>query len=92
VPAPRWHPAPRLVRALANATQLVGALVPLPAMYRYESLRVMAGITYAGSSAKAATELGWTARSLQEGMRPTLVDCMRQLGMQPPANLLGSGD
>ena len=92
VPAPRWRPSPTIVRTLANTTQLLGALVPLPSMYRYESLRVMAGITYAGNSAKAVTELGWTARTLQEGMRPTLLDCMRRLGMQPPKRLLGSED
>ena len=87
IPAPRRHPSPRTMRMLANISQLVGAVVPLPEMYRYESLRVMAGITYAGSSIKAEKELGWTARSLQEGMRPTLLDCMRELEMQPPATL-----
>lgn len=82
IPAPRWQPSPWVMRTAATFSQLVGALVPLPQMYRYESLRVMAGITYAASSAKAERELGWCARSLEEGLRPTLEACMRELGMQ----------
>jgi len=82
VPAPHWHPSPWVLRTAATFAQLVGAVVPLPQMYRYESLRVMAGITYAASSAKAESELGWHARPLEEGLRPTLAACMRELGMQ----------
>jgi hypothetical protein len=45
----------------------------------------MAGITYGGSSGKAERELGWSGRSLEEGLRPTLFACMRELGMPLPA-------
>ena len=84
VPAPRRRASPRVVRALANTSQILGALLPLPPMYRHESLRVIAGTTYGGTSAKAEKELGWTARSLEECLPEMLLDCMRELGMQPP--------
>ena len=47
-------------------------------------LRVNAGVTYLGSSAKAERELGFRARPLEEGMRETVLHEMRLLGMHPP--------
>jgi nucleoside-diphosphate-sugar epimerase len=81
---PRLHPDPWLVKALAHWMKLLGRFVPLAETARYESLRVMAGVTYGGSSAKAERELGWTTRPLESGLRATLHDCMRELGMLPP--------
>jgi nucleoside-diphosphate-sugar epimerase len=84
LPMPKWRPAPRTMQLLAEVARVVGALVPLPDNYRYESLRVMAGVTYGGSSAKAERELGWTYRPLEVGLRETILDCMRELNMRAP--------
>jgi hypothetical protein len=46
-----------------------------------ETLRLMAGTTWIGSSAKAARELGFTTRPLDEGLRHTIEHELRQLGM-----------
>jgi nucleoside-diphosphate-sugar epimerase len=81
LPAPRLHPRPGLLRATAVAMDAIGQIVPLPDTYTGESLRVIAGTTYTGSSAKAHRALGFTARPLAEGLRETLAWEMRQLGM-----------
>jgi dihydroflavonol-4-reductase len=78
-PAPRLHPSPRLMRAMAVLMDVIGSVVPLPAAYGGESLRVTAGVTYLGSSAKAERELGFTARALEEGLRATLEREMEQM-------------
>jgi nucleoside-diphosphate-sugar epimerase len=45
--------------------------VPLPPDYAAETMR--AGLaTYYGSPARAERELGWRARSLDEGLRETV--------------------
>lgn len=90
VPAPRLQPPGWLLVGLAYAMRMAGAVLPVPENYRYESLRVMAGATYAGNDAKARRELGWAPRSLADGLRPTFRACMRELGMPLPAALSGS--
>lgn len=85
VKAPRIHPTPALMKGLAAVTRVFEPILPLPELYRSESLRVIAGVTYLGSSAKANRELGFTARPLEEGLRETLLHEMKQLGMRPPA-------
>jgi nucleoside-diphosphate-sugar epimerase len=87
VPAPRLQPPAQVLLVLAHVMRLAGHILPLPENYRYESLRVMAGVTYGGSDAKAKRELGWSTRPLAEGLRPTLAECMRELGMRLPAEL-----
>lgn len=72
VPAPRIHPPPALVRGAAAMMGLLEQVVPVPDTYSSEYLRVAAGVTYLGSSAKAKRELGFAARSLEEGLRQTL--------------------
>jgi hypothetical protein len=49
--------------------------------YSSSTLRLMAGTTWIGSSAKAERELGFTARPLEEGLRQTIEHELRQLGM-----------
>jgi nucleoside-diphosphate-sugar epimerase len=46
-----------------------------------EGLRVLAGVTYFGSNAKARRELGYAPRSLADGLRVTLEHEMRELGI-----------
>ncbi len=84
VPAPRIHPSPVVMRLLAAALGLVGAVIPLPEAYTAEGIRSGGGVTYLGTSAKARRELGFSARPLEEGLRETLRYEMAALGMQPP--------
>ncbi len=70
--APRFHPSPWLVRLAAALMRPVQAVLPVPAAFTAQNLRMLAGPTFLASSAKARRELGWTARSLAEGLRETL--------------------
>ncbi|MGO8670264.1 MAG: NAD-dependent epimerase/dehydratase family protein [Capsulimonadaceae bacterium] len=72
IPAPRSHPSPTTLRSLSTFMRAVEAFAPVPEQYSAESLRVLAGSTYLGSSAKAERELGFTARPLDEGLGETL--------------------
>ena len=78
--APLIHPPPFMMRWLAN---LVAALerANVRGPYAPETLRLMAGTTWIGSSAKAERELGFTTRPLDEGLRHTIEHELRQLGM-----------
>jgi nucleoside-diphosphate-sugar epimerase len=78
--APFLHPRPLTMRATAAIAALLerwDIAPPVPA----ETLRLMAGTTWIGSSAKAEKELGWSARPLEEGLRHTIEHELRQLGM-----------
>jgi nucleoside-diphosphate-sugar epimerase len=78
--SPPVHPPPLVMKLLAGTTALLerlGAKGP----YDSETLRLMAGTTWIGSSAKAERELGFTTRSLDEGLRHTIEHELRQLGM-----------
>jgi nucleoside-diphosphate-sugar epimerase len=58
----------------------VGRVVKLPPALTPESLRVLAGTTYLGSSAKAERELGFHARPLEEGFAQTIEHELRAIG------------
>lgn len=90
VPAPRLQPQPGVVRVLAEVMRVLGVVVPLPESYRYESLRVMAGVTYGGDDSKARRELSYSVRTLQEGLRPTLRAALKEVGLPFPPTLAGS--
>lgn len=83
IKAPRIHLQPTVFRTLARAMSVLETFVRVPDTYTAESLRVLTA-TYLASSAKAERELGFTARSLEDGLRPTLEHEMRVLGMQTP--------
>lgn len=87
IPAPRLHPAPRTMKALAAVMGIVGKAVRLPDMFTAETIRVAAGVTYLGSNARATRVLGFRARPLDEGLRETLTYEMRRLGMPLPAEV-----
>jgi nucleoside-diphosphate-sugar epimerase len=82
-PAPIAGIPPALLRGLARVMDGVEALLPLPASLKGETLRVVAGVTYLGSSAKAAREFGFAPRPLDEGMRHLIEHEMRVLGIAP---------
>lgn len=78
--SPPLHPPPAVMRACAAVTELLERLdVGTP--YSSEMLRLMAGTTWIGSSAKAERELAFTTRPLDEGLRHTIEHELRQLGM-----------
>ncbi|MGQ0551393.1 MAG: NAD-dependent epimerase/dehydratase family protein [Armatimonadota bacterium] len=83
IKAPRWHVAPGLMRLAAGLVRPVDMIVALPPLYASETLRVMAGVTYLGSNARAVRELGFAARPLADGLRDTLAHEMRLLGIPP---------
>jgi nucleoside-diphosphate-sugar epimerase len=85
VPAPRLRAAPGLMKAMAGVMGVIEKIVPVPDDYRAEYLRISAGVTYLGDNAKARRELGYTPRSLKEGLAETLYHEMRLLGMPIPA-------
>jgi hypothetical protein len=58
-----------------------GKLPVMPETYHPETLRMLAGVTYIGTSKKAQRELGFYARPLEEGLRETMEHEMQQLGM-----------
>jgi nucleoside-diphosphate-sugar epimerase len=74
---PTAVPGP-LVRALATVSTLAARVLPVPATYRAETLR-SAAASYLGTPAKAVAELGWSARTLAEGMPETVVEVRAQL-------------
>ncbi|WP_169460970.1 hypothetical protein [Ktedonobacter racemifer] len=82
VRAPRLHPAPRMMKALASMIGLLDAMFPLPEPYSAESIRSSAGVSYLGSNEKAQRELGYAPRTLEQGLPETLEYEMQQLGMK----------
>jgi nucleoside-diphosphate-sugar epimerase len=72
VPAPKRHPGPGAMRFMAGLMYVVGRVTRLPAIYTYEGLRSMAGVTYIGSNERAVNELGFSPRQLEAGLRETL--------------------
>ena len=72
VPAPTLRVPPALLRGAAVCAGVVERFVSLPSAYTAEGLRVIAGVTYIGSNARARQELGWTARPLKDGLTETL--------------------
>jgi nucleoside-diphosphate-sugar epimerase len=83
VPAPRFHPSPGVMRALARITGAIGKIIPMPPSMSSEFFRISAGTTYIASNRKAREELGYNPRPLAEGLPEALNWEMRQLGMPP---------
>jgi nucleoside-diphosphate-sugar epimerase len=84
VRAPRLRVPPAVMRAAAALMGAIAPLAPVPPSYAREALRVIAGVTYTGSNAKARRELGFSPRPLEEGLRETLRHEMALLGMPIP--------
>ena len=85
IKAPGLHASPGMLKAMSSVMKVIGAVIPLPATYSAESLRVVAGVTYIGSNEKARRELGFEARPLEEGLRETLMYEMERLGLKARA-------
>ena len=72
--------SPGVLRVASAAAGVLERVIPLPESYSGEYLRVGAGVTYLGDSAKAKHELGFDTRPLAEGLEETLRYEMRALG------------
>jgi nucleoside-diphosphate-sugar epimerase len=72
VRAPRIHVPPALMRVNATLAGVAEKVLPLPQMYRSETLRASAGVTYIGDNSKARRELGYNPRPLADGLPETL--------------------
>jgi nucleoside-diphosphate-sugar epimerase len=83
---PTFQPSPGMLKVASAIMGVAGAIFPVSGQMSAESLRVLAGVTYMGSNAKARRELGYDPRPLREGLRETLAHEMRLLGMSPPAS------
>lgn len=85
IKGPGLEAPPWLLRGMSKLMEPLAMLFGIEGQYHPEMLRVMAGCTYLGTSDKARAELGWSARSLEDGLRETLFHEMRLLGMTPPS-------
>ncbi len=72
IKAPRIKASPGMLLAMSSLMGFVEKVLPISGQYSSETLRVSAGATYLGTSAKAERELGFSARPLAEGLRETL--------------------
>jgi nucleoside-diphosphate-sugar epimerase len=81
IPAPKLRVTPGAMKALAGVMSAIEKVVPVPADYTAEFLRVSAGVTYIGSNAKARHELGYAPRDLATGLTTTLYHEMERLGL-----------
>jgi nucleoside-diphosphate-sugar epimerase len=83
IPAPKMTASPAMLKVMSGIMSVVNAVMPLEGQYHPETLRAMAGVTYLGDNSKAKRELGYNPRPLREGLRETLDDMMREMGIQP---------
>ena len=81
IPAPKLRLPPAVLKTLAALLTPIDAIFPLPPGASPEALRVLAGVTYLGSAARAKTELGWQPRPLEEGLTETLLHERKVLGL-----------
>lgn len=79
VKPPGMVASPGMIKAMSGMMGVIGAVLPLPAQYSAEFLRISAGVTYIGSNAKARRELGYNPRPLEAGLRETLAWEQQQL-------------
>jgi len=79
VAAPTLKLPPRVLRGASILVRPLEHLVSLPSAFTSEGLRIIAGVTYIGTSTRAQRELGWQARSLRDGLTETLNHEMARL-------------
>jgi nucleoside-diphosphate-sugar epimerase len=72
IPAPRMRASPGVLKVAAAAMSMLEKVVSVPPAYTAEGLRVVAGVTYIGSNARARRELGWSVRPLRDGLTELL--------------------
>ena len=70
-----------LIRVMPSMMYLFDKFIPVPESYTGEGLRIIAGVTYIGTNAKAKRELGYNPRPLKDGLEITLKHEMKLLEM-----------
>jgi nucleoside-diphosphate-sugar epimerase len=83
IPAPRLRVPAAVFRGAAACVRPIEWLAPVPPAYTSEGLRVICGVTYVGTNARAQRELDWHPRSLRDGLTETLRHEMVELGLRP---------
>lgn len=83
IPATRVRLPSAPLRLASRLARRLPTRLPIPPSYRPEALRISGGVTYLGSARKAADELGWRPRPLEQGLRETLAFEMARLGVKP---------
>jgi nucleoside-diphosphate-sugar epimerase len=64
---------PIVLKISAALASVVEIIFTLPEVYSSEAMTVQAGVTYLGDNSKAKRELGYNPRSLEAGLRQTLL-------------------
>jgi len=85
IPAPRIKLPTAMVKATIPVMSLIEKVVPVPTNFSSEMLRASAGVTYLGDNSKAKRELGYNPRSLEDGLRETLMYDLDRLGIAAKA-------
>ena len=70
------------MKATSATMSVVEKVLPVPADYSAEYLRVSAGVTYIGSNTRALRELGYSPRPLEVRLTETLQHEMKLLRMK----------
>jgi nucleoside-diphosphate-sugar epimerase len=65
-----WIP-PWMLKGMSKPVALLEKVLPLPVSFSSEAMRVTAGTTYFGDNSKAKRELGYSPRSLEQGLKDT---------------------
>ena len=84
VPAPKIKAPAFAMKASARLMEQVERFAKLPAFFRAETIRSMAGVTYLGTNNRARRELGIKPRAIREGLRVTMLWEMQQMGIEIP--------
>ncbi len=82
IPRPASAP-PFVFKAMSRFMSVAEKGISVPEQFSAENLRVIAGVTYLGSNAKARRELGFAPRPLEEGLPEMLYHEMGLLGLEP---------
>jgi nucleoside-diphosphate-sugar epimerase len=80
IKGPSLRPSPAIMKGASGLVRALETVVTPPPELSSEGLRVMAGVTYIASNAKAGHELGYQPRPLEEGLRETLQHELERLG------------
>jgi nucleoside-diphosphate-sugar epimerase len=79
VRAPPWRVPGWILRLTALMLRPAAALFPLPSRFHPETLRTSSGVTYLGDDSKARRDLGFSTRTLEQGLLETLTQLRSEM-------------
>jgi nucleoside-diphosphate-sugar epimerase len=79
--APKFKPPPGFLRFYSGIMSVVNLLVPMRGRHHPETLKFLAGTAYLGDNTKAKESLGYSPRSLEDGLKDYLPSRMEELGV-----------